>query len=78
LLYEAGLADAFDAVLVVSASESIRRARVAARGQDFVARSERQMTEDDKIRRADRYLVNDGSISLLEEWVAERFEEYRT
>lgn len=78
LLFEAGLVDAFDAVLVVTASQSIRRDRVTARGQDFSARSGRQMTEDDKIKRADRYLVNDGSMAQLEEWVAERFEEYRT
>ncbi len=78
LLFEADLAGAFDAVLVVTASEEIRRARVAARGQDFSARSGRQMTEDEKISRAARYVVNDGSMSQLEEWVAERFEEYRT
>ncbi len=77
LLYEADLADTFDGVLVVTASEPIRRARVTARGQDFSARSGRQMTEDEKIARADRYLVNEGSMSQLEEWVAERFEEYR-
>ena len=77
LLYEAGLGDRFDAVLVVTASEPVRRARVADRGQDFSARSGRQMTEDEKMSRADRYLVNDGSISQLEEGVAERFEEYR-
>lgn len=78
LLFEADLVGAFDAVLVVTASEPIRRARVAARGQDFSARSGRQMTEDEKVRRATRYVVNDGSLSQLEEWVAERFQEYRT
>ncbi len=78
LLFEADLVGAFDAVLVVTASEPIRRARVAARGQDFSARSGRQMTEDEKVRRATRYVVNDGSMSQLEEWVAERFQEYRT
>ena len=76
LLFEAGLQDAFDAVLVVSAPVEVRRARVAARGQDFSARSARQIDEDEKIRRADRYLVNDGSIADLEEWVAKRFAEY--
>ena len=78
LLFEAHLAEAFDAVLVVTASEPIRRARVEARGQDFSALSGRQMTEDEKVGRATRYVVNDGSMSQLEEWVAERFEEYRT
>lgn len=78
LLFEADLAAAFDAVIVVTAPEPIRRERVEARGQDFFARSGRQMTEDEKISRATRYVVNDGSMSQLEEWVAERFEEYRT
>lgn len=76
LLYEAGLDDAFDAVLVVSAPAEVRRARVEARGQDFSARSARQLDEAEKIRRAERYLVNDGSVADLEEWVAERFAEY--
>ena len=76
LLFEAGLADAFDAVLVVSAPDEVRRARVEARGQDFSARSARQLDEAEKKRRADRYLVNDGSVADLEEWVAERFAEY--
>jgi dephospho-CoA kinase len=77
LLFEAGLQDAFDAVLVVTAPEEVRRARVAARGQDFSARSGNQVTEADKVGRADRYVVNDGSIAALGEWVAARFEEYR-
>lgn len=76
LLFEAGLQDTFDAVLVVSASAEVRRARVEARGQDFFARSARQIDEHEKIRRADRYLVNDGSAADLEEWVAKRFAEY--
>lgn len=76
LLFEAGLADRFDAVLVVTAPEGVRRERVEARGQDFSARSGRQIPEDVKIRRADRYLVNDGSVADLEAWAAERFEEY--
>ena len=76
LLFEADLAGRFDAVLVVTASDDVRRARVEARGQDFSARSGRQMPEAEKIRRADRYLVNDGSVAELEEWVAERFREY--
>jgi dephospho-CoA kinase len=76
LLFEAGLADQFDAVLVITAPEAIRRERVESRGQGFSARSGRQIPEEEKIRRADRYLVNDGSVADLEAWTAERFEEY--
>ena len=76
LLYEAGLEDRFDAVLVVTAPEELRRERVAARGQDFSARSARQVSEEVKVARADRYVVNDGTPSDLEAWVAARFAEY--
>lgn len=76
LLFEVGLEDSFDAVLVVSASEAVRRERVASRGQDFGARSAQQLSEDEKLRRADRAYVNDGSLQDLRAWVAECFQEY--
>jgi len=76
LLFEAGLADQFDAVVVVTAGEALRRARVAARGQDFTARSARQWDEDKKVRRADRSFANDGDVDALRSWVAEVFAEF--
>ena len=42
VLFEAGIEDEFDAVIVVTASDEVRRARVAARGQDLDQRSARQ------------------------------------
>ena len=76
LLFEAGLAADYDAVLVVTASEAVRRARVEARGQDFAGRSARQLGEAEKVARADRAYVNDGSLDDLRAWVAARFREY--
>lgn len=76
LLFEVGLADLFDAVLVVTASDDVRRRRVTARGQDFEARAAQQMAESEKVRLADHAYVNDGSLEALESWVAERFREY--
>lgn len=76
LLFEVGLADRFDAVLVVTASDDVRRARVAARGQDFALRAAQQMAESEKVRLADHAYVNDGSLQALESWVQERFREY--
>jgi len=76
LLFEAGIAGRFDAALLVTASAEVRRARVEARGQDFDARSARQMPEYEKAARADRVLVNDGAVGALRAWVAERFAEY--
>jgi len=61
---------------VVTASEAVRRERVRARGQAFVARSARQIDEDEKVALADHAYVNDGPLDDLRAWVAERFAEY--
>lgn len=71
LLFEAGLAHHFDAVVVITAPEAVRRARVEARGQDFDARAAHQSSEEDKIARADHVYVNDGDLPALREWVAD-------
>jgi len=76
LLFEAGLQDAFDAVLVVTASEDVRRARVEARGQTFAERAGRQWDEARKAAAADRVFINDGDRAALEAWVREVFAEY--
>jgi dephospho-CoA kinase len=78
LLFEAGIEDQFDAVLVVTAGEEVRRGRVEARGQRFAERRGRQLDETAKVARADRSFVNDGSLEELEAWAAERFREYAT
>jgi dephospho-CoA kinase len=76
LLFEAGIAARFDAALLVTAPDEVRRARVEARGQDFDARSARQMPEAEKAARADRVLVNDAGLDAVRAWVADRFAEY--
>ncbi len=76
VLFEAGLADRFDAVLVVTASDGVRRERVEARGQDFDALSARQTPEAEKVARADASYVNDGDVAALRAWVADRYAEY--
>jgi dephospho-CoA kinase len=76
LLFEAGLEGRFDAALLVTAPDEVRRRRVEARGQDFEARSARQLPEDEKAARADRVLVNDAGLDALRGWVADRFAEY--
>ena len=76
VLFEAGVEGQFDAVLVITAGEQVRRERVRARGQDFDALSARQMPEAEKVARADRAFVNDGSREDLRAWVSDRFAEY--
>lgn len=78
LLFEAGLADRFDAVLVVTAPEDIRRDRVRARGQDFGTRADLQWPEARKVAAADRAFVNDGDPGRLDAWAAGVFAEYAT
>ena len=76
LLFEATLEAEFDAVIVVTASDEVRRARVAARGQDFDLRRAHQIAEAVKVARADRAFENNGDIAALGAWVADRYAEY--
>jgi len=68
LLYEAGLADACDAVVFVEADRDVRRARVQAARQwseqEFDRREKSQAPLDSKRRRADYVL--DGNSGLDE------------
>jgi dephospho-CoA kinase len=76
LLFEVGVHERFDAALVVTASEAVRRARVEARGQRFAERHALQVPEAEKVSRADRAYVNDGSLEELQRWVSECFAHY--
>jgi len=73
LLFEAGLAGHFDAVVVVTAPEEVRRRRVEARGQAFAERAGLQWPEERKVAAADHHLVNDGDLAALRAWVARVF-----
>jgi dephospho-CoA kinase len=76
LLFEAGLEGIFDAVVVITASEAVRRARVEERGQDFAARTAHQLPEAEKVSRADHVYVNDGSLDDLQAWVDDLHRRY--
>jgi dephospho-CoA kinase len=76
LLFEAGLAPHFDAVLVVTASNPVRRMRVEERGQHFDERRAHQMDEDAKVAAADEAYVNDGSLDDLQAWVDDVMARY--
>lgn len=66
LLYETGADALFDAVVVVTAPESVRTAR---RGRSVRERSARLLPDDEKTRRADYAYVNDGSLEELDAFV---------
>ncbi len=67
LLFEAGLQDLYDATIVVVADESLRTERAAARGHALVTeRDARQLTQQEKARRATFVVRNDGTVEELE------------
>jgi dephospho-CoA kinase len=67
LLFEAGMEAAYDATIAVVADEPVREARAAARGHEAVAeRAARQLSQDEKARRATYTVHNDGTEADLE------------
>ncbi|UJA21934.1 dephospho-CoA kinase [Thermoleophilia bacterium SCSIO 60948] len=78
LLYEAGLADRFDAVLVVASDDELRAERAGARGTDELeGRERRQLSQDEKVSRADFVVRNDSGLDDLEAALAELWPELR-
>lgn len=73
LLFEAGMADLFDAVVLVTAPMELRRRRTSAKlsKADFERRAARQMSEDQKAARSDYVVHNAGSAVRLCEDLAE-------
>jgi len=66
LLFEAGMEEFFDGVLVIIAGDR-RKAWLEARGDAGVAgRSGRQLTETEKAQRATWVVENDGTLGDLE------------
>jgi len=69
LLFEAGVDTICDTVLVVAADEHLRRTRIYQRSNisqiDFEHRDALQLPIDEKIRRADHVIHNNGNLSDL-------------
>jgi dephospho-CoA kinase len=67
LLFEAGMEAVFDRTIAVVADEPTRSERAGARGHRGVeSRTSRQLSQDEKARRADVVVRNDGSLDDLE------------
>ena len=67
LLFESGMARAFDATIAVIAGEDVRAARAGSRGHEALAeRSARQLSQQEKAHRATYVMVNDGTFEELE------------
>ena len=71
ILYEAGFEDAVDAVLMVFAPRELRLERAMKRDsaarEQIEARMAAQMDEEEKCRKADYVVFNDGTSSLEEQ-----------
>ncbi|HEY2283536.1 MAG TPA: dephospho-CoA kinase [Solirubrobacteraceae bacterium] len=62
LLFEAGMEGVYDATMAVIADEQVRRERAASRGHTLQeARAARQLSQEEKARRATFTVRNDGS-----------------
>jgi dephospho-CoA kinase len=67
LLFEAGMEDAFDAVLCVTAPLELRAERAEGRGlEELAGRDGRQLPEAEKAARSDFVVANDGTLEELE------------
>lgn len=79
LLFEAAMADAFDATVAVVAEDRTRRARAAERGHTLVEeRAARQLDQDEKAARADHVVRNEGSLEELEWELSELLAKLRS
>jgi dephospho-CoA kinase len=67
LLFEGGMAQAFDTTVAIVTDDAVRRERAAARGHALVdEREARQLTQGEKAERAEHVVPNDGSVEDLE------------
>ena len=68
LLFEAGMEGIYDATIAIVAAEGLRRERAAARGHAVLEeRTSRQLSQQEKARRATFVVHNDGSERQLEQ-----------
>jgi dephospho-CoA kinase len=78
LLFEAGMEGLYDATIAIVAPEQLRRERAAARGHELpTQRAERQLSQEEKARRATFAVRNDGSERELEKKLSEVLEKLK-
>lgn len=72
LMFEAGMDAIYDATIAVVADEDVRAARAAARGHVATAeRAARQLSQEEKARRATFAVHNSGSVEELEQQLSD-------
>ena len=78
LLFEAGMAEGWDAIVCVTADADTVRQRLSRRGlndAEAQARMDAQMPQEEKMRRSDRYLENNGTLEELKQNVLQIWRE---
>jgi dephospho-CoA kinase len=71
LLFEAGMEQQYDATIAVIADDVLRERRAGGRGQEAIAeRERRQLSQEEKGRRATYVVHNSGSLDELEHRLA--------
>jgi dephospho-CoA kinase len=72
LLFEAGLEDSYDATIAVVADEDVRAQRAAARGHVATdERAARQLSQEEKARRATFTVYNSATVQELEQQLSD-------
>jgi dephospho-CoA kinase len=72
LLFETGMEGAFDAIVSIVADDSVREPRALARGHSGLeGRTGRQLSQDEKARRATYVVENNGTLEELEARLSE-------
>lgn len=76
LLFESGMEAVFDKTVAVVADEEVRARRAGERGHEGVeGRTSAQLSQEEKSRRADFTVRNDGSVPELEEKLCRLLDE---
>ncbi len=72
MLFEAGLEDYYDATIAIVADEKVRNERASTRGHAALdERTARQLSQDEKARRATYAVENSGTLEELEQELSE-------
>jgi dephospho-CoA kinase len=78
LLFEAGIEGIFDATVAVVADEQTRARRAGSRDhRGLGGRQTRQLSQEEKARRADQVVHNDGTLEDLERGMGQALEAVR-
>lgn len=78
LLFEAGVEGVFDATVAIVAGENLREERAGARDHRALGgREARQLSQEEKARRADHLVRNDGTLEELEQAMSQLLAQLR-